>query len=128
MLEGLPAPTSSFVADQSELERALKLAFVFKGGSHAQVQFTLIPGKGEVLLDSQQQETGSSTQPVEADITCEEEFVFKVNTRMLVDALGHFPGEKIRFDMSSPVKPIKVKVMDGDGDAFALEAIVMPLR
>ncbi len=108
---------------RTEFVRVTKISSLFARESGGSVTVTTDRDKGLLSIHSVASQLGENTSEAQAEIDADGSVT--LNSRYLVEALGCFDQEKIRFGFSGKLAPCVLSDVDGKGD---YQHIVMPRR
>ena len=107
---------------RTEFTRVTKIASLFARESGGSVTVTTDAGKQLLAIHSIASQLGENTSEASAEV--DSDGAVTLNSRYLIEALGCFDQEKIKFGFSGKLAPCVLSDVDG-GD---YQHIVMPLR
>lgn len=108
---------------RTEFTRVTKIASLFARESGGSVTVTTDSQKQLVSIHSIASQLGENTSEATAEV--DNEGSVTLNSRYLIEALGCFDNETIRFGFSGKLAPCVLSDVNGSGD---YQHIVMPLR
>ncbi|HEX8390540.1 MAG TPA: DNA polymerase III subunit beta [Candidatus Saccharimonadales bacterium] len=108
---------------RNEFSRVTKVASLFARESGGSVTITTDVQKQLLSIHSVASQLGENTSEASAEI--DQEGSVTLNSRYLIEALGCFSSERIRFGFSGKLAPCVLTSDSGGGD---YQHIVMPLR
>jgi DNA polymerase-3 subunit beta len=108
---------------RSEFGRVTKIASLFARESGGSVTITADRDKGTLSIHSIASQLGENTSEASAEV--DNDGSVTLNSRYLIEALGCFDQEMIRFGFSGKLAPCVLSDVDGSGE---YQHIVMPLR
>lgn len=108
---------------RTEFTRITKVASLFARESGGSITVATDTQKQVVSIHSIASQLGENTSEASADIDSEGSVT--LNSRYLIDALGCFDKDQIKFGFSGKLAPCVLSDLDGGGD---YQHIIMPLR
>ena len=116
----------SFVVNKSDMMKAVKRVSLFSDDKIRTLKIHFLPEEKKLILVSVKPSgdtfIGVASQEIYVENATGTELTFGINGRYLMEALGAFDSEKVRFELGDPLWPIKLST---DGENYI--HVVMPV-